>query len=79
MNFLGYRVSATGLDPVPQKVAAIEDFLRPTTVQKLREFFEMINYYHQLIPQAAALLAPLNDLIKGAKNSSKSLDWEQDA
>ncbi|XP_045122666.1 basic salivary proline-rich protein 2-like [Portunus trituberculatus] len=30
------RVSVEGLEPLPQKVAAIEDFPRPTTVRKLR-------------------------------------------
>lgn len=38
-----------------------------------------INYYHQLIIQAAALLYPMNDLLKGNKNYPRPLDLGQDA
>ena len=80
VDFLGHRVSAAGLEPLPQKVAAIEDFPRPATVRKLREFLGLVNYYHRFIPQAAGLLAPLNDLLKGVKkNSPKPLEWGQAA
>ena len=40
---------------------------------------DMINYYHRFIPHAAALLTPVNDLLKGTKNLPKPLDWGQDA
>ena len=80
VDFLGHRVSAAGLEPLPQKVSAIEDFPRPTTVRKLREFLGMVNYYRRFIPQAATLLAPLNDLLKGTKkNSPKPLLWGEEA
>ena len=80
VDFLGHRVSAAGLEPLPQKVSAIEDFPRPATVRKMREFLGLVNYYHRFIPQAATLLAPLNDLLKGAKkNSPKPLQWSLSA
>ena len=80
VDFLGHRVTADGISPLPQKVLAIKDFPRPGTVRKLREFLGMVNYYHRFIPQAAASLAPLNDLLKGTKkNSPKPLQWTTNA
>ena len=35
----------------------------------------MIKSYHWFITQAAALLGSLKDLLKGAKNSPKPVDW----
>ena len=35
VDFLGHRVSAAGLEPLPQKVVPIENFLSPTIVRKL--------------------------------------------
>ena len=76
LDFLGHRISAQGITPLPQKVLAVQDFPRPSTSRKLREFWGMVNYYHRFIPRAAALMAPLNDLLKGMKkNSPKPLPW----
>lgn len=43
------------------------------------EFLGFISYYNCVIPQAAMLLAPLKNLLKGASNSSKPLEWGQGA
>lgn len=80
VDFLGHRVSADGITPLPQKVVAIRDFPRPATVRKLREFLGMVNFYHRFIPQAASLLGPLHDLLKGIKaNSPKPLPWDTES
>lgn len=76
LDFLGHRVSEKGISPLPQKVAAIQDFPRPMTARKLREFLGMVNYYHRFLHQAATTMAPLNDLLKGTKKTSnKPLQW----
>ena len=80
IDFLGHRVTADGIAPLPQKVLAIKDFPQPSTVRKLREFLGMVNYYHRFIPQAAVALAPIYELLKGRKNNSpKPLAWTKAA
>ena len=80
LDFLGHRVSAAGISPLPQKVMAIKEFPQPSTPRKLREFLGMVNYYHRFIPRAAHALAPLNDLLKGTKKTStKPLQWSHEA
>ena len=80
VDFLGHRVSAAGIAPLPQKVLAIKEFPKPSTPRRLREFLGIVNYYHRFIPHATDSLAPLNDLLKGTKNlTMKSLEWTQEA
>ena len=71
-RLLGPQSDDHKFDPLPQKMSAIIDFLRPSSVRKLRKFLGIINYYYRFIIQAAARLAPLQDLQIGVKkNSSK--------
>ena len=80
VDFLGHRVTADGITPLPQKVLAIREFPRPNTARKLKEFLGMVNYYHRFIPHAAEVLAPMNDLLKGRKAKSPTpLRWSPDA
>ena len=38
LDFLGHRISADGISPLPAKVKAIQEFPLPTSLRKLREF-----------------------------------------
>ena len=79
-DFLGHRVSAEGITPLPQKVTTITEFPRPETVKKLRQFLGVVNYYRRFLPQAAAKLRPLTDLTRGCStNSKKTLQWSDEA
>ena len=46
VTFLGHRVSAAGVVPLPQKVDAIQDMKKPETKVELQRFLGMVNYYH---------------------------------
>jgi hypothetical protein len=59
VEVLGYHIDAEGIRPVTDKVAAIKQFPRPTTIKATQEFLGMMNYYHRFIPNAAAILTPL--------------------
>ena len=62
LDFLGYRVSAAGIAPLPAKVKAIQDFPLPTSARKLHEFLGLITFYRRFIPQCAQLSQPLTEL-----------------
>ena len=77
LDFLGHHVDHTGIRPLERKVEAIHDFPAPTTQRKLRGFLGLVNFYRRFVPHCAMLLQPLNSLLTGSKNSSKTLDWNE--
>ena len=74
IDFLGHRVTKEGAAPLPSKVDAIINFPRPHTAQSLREFIGMVTFYHRHMRQAAHLLHPLYNALKG-KAPKHALDW----
>lgn len=78
INFLGHKLSKTGLEPLPDKVSAIKEFPLPKTFKDLRRFVGMVNFYHRFIKDAAKILAPLNGMLSGYNNNSrnKTISWD---
>ncbi len=62
ITFLGHRISASGLEPDPEKVRAINEMNPPTSVRELRTFIGMVNYMAKFIPNLT--LQPLTNLMK---------------
>lgn len=72
LDFLGHRVSAHGIQPLPAKVTAISEFTRPASIKGLQEFIGMVNFYHRFIPRAAHIMRPLFEALTG---KPRSLVW----
>lgn len=64
LKFLGHELSAEKMKPFQNKLNTINDFPRPQTLQKLREFLGVVNYYHEFQKTQHTVLQPLNDLLK---------------
>ena len=62
IDFLGHRVTAHGVEPLPDRVEAIRHFPQPQDAKALSEFLGMVNFYHRFIPHAASIMGPLHDL-----------------
>jgi cleavage and polyadenylation specificity factor subunit 1 len=73
IDYLGHKISASGVLPMQSKVRAIRDFPQPKQTQQLQTFLGMANFYRRFIPAAALVLRPLTDAVKGRK--SKQLAW----
>ena len=73
VNFLGHRIDAEGIHPLQEKLSAILQVPAPKSVQELRSFLGLINYYGKFIPNAASILAPLNKLL------CKDAEWKWSA
>lgn len=58
-------IDQTGITPLPDKVQVISDFPQPTTLQQLRRYLRLVNYYRQFIPKCSQILVPLTDLLRG--------------
>lgn len=80
IDFLGYEVTSEGIRPLPEKVQAIIDFPKPRTVDQLRRFLGMVNFYRASLPKAANDQAELNKYLKNARKKDKTIiQWSQEA
>lgn len=62
--FLGHKISAEGVQPVTEKVTAIQEAPTPQSVSELKAYLGLLNYYHKFLPSLSTLLAPLHALLR---------------
>ena len=87
LSFLGHHVCAEGISPLLSAVDAIVNFVKPEKQRALRRYLGMVNYNHRFIPQCAAKLTPLNNLLTAANDghtrlspkSNFELKWDESA
>ncbi|XP_062400896.1 uncharacterized protein K02A2.6-like [Sardina pilchardus] len=72
-EFLGHKVDANGLHPLPHKVRAIQDAPAPSNVTELRAYLGLLNYYNRFLPNLSTLLSPLHELLR------KETAWKWEA
>lgn len=72
VKFLGYSISKDGTKPLKSKAEVILNFKQPETVDKLKRFLGMLNYYRRFLPNAAETQIPLLNCTKGNKKNDKS-------
>ena len=64
IRFLGYLLKAGGASPDPDKIAAIDRLLPPTTRTEVRSFLGLTGYYRDFVERYAAKARPLTELLK---------------
>ena len=75
MGFLGYRVSASGVQPDPDKIEAIRSWQLPSGARpEVQKFLGLASYYRNFIPGFAKIAAPLIDLLK----KDRPLAWTEE-
>jgi Reverse transcriptase (RNA-dependent DNA polymerase)/RNase H-like domain found in reverse transcriptase len=75
VEFLGHQVTAAGISPLQKRVEAVEKFPLPGTNKQLLSFLGMINFYCLFLPQAARVLKPLTDSLRGSKVAA--VEWTE--
>ncbi|GBN42487.1 Retrovirus-related Pol polyprotein from transposon 17.6 [Araneus ventricosus] len=76
VDFLGHTINSEGILPMCTKVKAIQEFPKPETVNQLRSFLGMVNFYHRFIPKIAEILSPLNAYLVGWEKKDKTkIKW----
>uniref|UniRef100_A0A251U6R3 Reverse transcriptase/retrotransposon-derived protein RNase H-like domain-containing protein n=1 Tax=Helianthus annuus TaxID=4232 RepID=A0A251U6R3_HELAN len=74
MVFLGYVVSANGIEVDDSKVKAIRDWPEPTSLQQVRSFHGLVSFYRRFVKDFSTIVALLTDLLK-----QKTFNWTESA
>jgi transposase InsO family protein len=69
INYLGHHITATGISPLQDRLTAIRRHPQPKTVAQLQTYLGLINFYRRFFKNAAAVLRPLTEVIKGGQKA----------
>ncbi len=75
LEYLGHKILAAGVLPLPSQVAAIQDFPRLTIIKELQAFLDMVKFYRRFLPSIARTLRPLTDGLRGGRKGADKLEW----
>jgi transposase InsO family protein len=75
LDFLGHRVSAAGIEPLPDRVQAIMDHPEPVTVKDMQNFLGVTNFYRRFVPAAARTNKPLTEALRGSPRPNTPVTW----
>ncbi|XP_044158409.1 uncharacterized protein LOC122944239, partial [Bufo gargarizans] len=82
VKYLGHVVSGEGVQPDPDKLAAVRNWPVPTTVKEVRGFLGFAGYYRRFIPHFAQIADPLQELLRGQPKKSPRtpvlIEWNEE-
>ena len=64
VDYLGHIIDQHGLHATKEKVKAIREAPQPHSVNELKSFLGIINYYGKFMPNLSTKLAPLYGLLQ---------------
>ena len=74
VEYLGHLVSEKGVEPVPAKVAAVQQWPTPQSTRALQGFLGLSGFYRRFIKGYATIAAPLTTLL-----AKDQFHWTYDA
>ena len=70
VEYLGYKVSAQGLEPLAECIRPLMEAPAPTNVSELKSYCGMLTYYNRFMPNVSTVLEPLHELLRSG------VEWE---
>ena len=64
LDYLGHRISASGLEPSPKKTEAVQNWPIPNSVKAVQSFLGFCNFYRRYVKHYSDIASPLYDLTK---------------
>lgn len=78
IEFLGHLVTPRNIQPIPEKIQAIENFPKPATYDSLRRFIGMTGFYRRFIANFSDITFPLTEMLREV-NQKEKLNWTTEA
>ena len=69
-NYLGHVVGQEGVTTNPDKIKAVTEWPRTTTVTEVRSFLGFVHYYRRFIPNFSKVAKPLNTILQNFEGTS---------
>ena len=70
INYLGHVIGHKGVGNDPDKIQAVTEWPRPTTVTEARSFLGFVSYYRRFIPNFSKVAKPLNTSLQNLEGTS---------
>ena len=64
LHYLGHRISANGLEPLPEKLEAIRNLAPSRNIDKACHILGLLRYYRSFFPAFANITLPITSLLK---------------
>ena len=63
VSYLGHKIEAEGLHPLPDKLQAVKEASTPRNVSELKSYLGLLSYYGKFLPNLSTRLEPLYQLL----------------
>ena len=67
-HYLGHRISANGMEPLPEKLEVIKNLAPARNVDEAHQILGLLGYYRSFVPAFANITLPITSLLQ--KNTS---------
>ena len=64
LHYLGHKISAGGLEPLPEKLKVIKNLAPAKNVDEAHQILGLLGYYRSFTPGFADITAPITNLLK---------------
>ena len=64
LHYLGHRISANGLEPLPEKLEAIKNLVSARNIDEAHQILGLLGYYRSFVPAFASITLSISSLLK---------------